>query len=144
MVCQGAEAPLNPLCSSAQGTITTRSFNITNGSGFGFIHYGEQWFVSWQYQNAGRIDVMSSSTLGFTPRIVFTQEVPNTGNDKLTLPSPISAPWGTLTPCQSDTHTSSLAAVPAPPAGKTIRGVVVSLEGVPASAHASSRVVFQN
>jgi hypothetical protein len=141
--CMNADSPPNPSCAMSQGTLVTPTFNATNFGNSGFISYGEEWFIHWTYMNAGRIDLPSSSSFGFSPRVTFTQESPNTGDDKLKLPAAISAPWATLSPCGVEPHSSDLAAVPMPTAGGGLRSVIVSLDGVPVSAAKSTRVSFQ-
>jgi hypothetical protein len=141
--CMNADSPPNPSCAMSQGTLVTPTFSTRNFNNSAFISYGEQWFIHWTYMNAGRIDLPSSSSFGFSPRITFTQESPNTGDDKLKLPAAISAPWEKLSPCGVEPHSSDLAAVSQPAAGGGLRGVVVSLDGVPVSAATSTRVTFQ-
>jgi hypothetical protein len=136
--------PPNPNCSVPQPTVRSAAFQALNSNGNGFILYGGDWRVQWSYINVGRMNLQPASSIGFSPAVTFTQEPPASGGDKLKLPTAMSVPWSTLRPCEAEPHTLNLPAVPVPPNGDGDRGVVVALGGVPASAAASQRVIFQN
>jgi hypothetical protein len=128
-------------CSAFQPTLSTAFWEVRSSSGSDFVKYNEGWRANLTYVNVGRVP-LAATPLGLSPRLIFTQDGAVSGGDVLALPAPIPAPWGQLNPCQTEPHSYTLAPVPIPPNGAGLRGVIVSLEGVPSGAHVSSKVNF--